>query len=78
MDIKKAVIPVAGLGKRFLPISRTIPKAMMPLFDRPILDYAISEALESEITEIFGVMSPSQNMIIDYYESDPDLSLIHI
>ena len=47
MDIKKVVIPVAGLGKRFLPISRTIPKAMMPLFDRPILDYAISEALES-------------------------------
>ena len=75
MDIKKAVIPVAGLGKRFLPISRTIPKAMMPLFDRPILDYAISEALESEITEIFVVKSPSQNMIIDYYESDPDISV---
>lgn len=73
MDIKKVVIPVAGLGKRFLPISRTIPKAMMPLFDRPILDYAISEALESDITEIFVVMSPSQNMIIDYYESAPDI-----
>ena len=73
MDIKKAVIPVAGLGKRFSPISRTIPKAMMPLIDRPVLDYAIFEAIESGINEIFVVMSPSQNMIIDYYENDPTL-----
>ena len=73
MDIKKVVIPVAGLGKRFSPISRTIPKAMMPLIDRPVLDYAIFEAIESGINEIFVVMSPSQDMIIDYYEKDPTL-----
>ena len=73
MNIDKAIIPVAGLGKRFLPISRTIPKAMIPLLDRPILDYAIFEAIEAGISEIFIVMSRSQNLIIEYFESDPDL-----
>ena len=50
--ITKAVIPAAGLGTRMLPISRTVPKEILPIVDRPSMEYLVREAVESGITDI--------------------------
>lgn len=66
--ITKAVIPVAGLGTRFLPITKSIPKEMLPIVDRPIIDYIVEEAILSGITEILFVISENKESIKKYYE----------
>lgn len=47
MQLKKAVFPVAGMGTRFLPATKSIPKEMLPIVDRPIIQYAVDEAIEA-------------------------------
>ena len=56
--IKKAVLPVAGLGTRFLPASKAIPKEMLPIIDKPLVQYAVEEAVREGINEIIFVTSP--------------------
>lgn len=68
--IKKAIIPVAGLGTRFLPITKSIPKEMLPIVDRPIIDYIVEEALLSGITEILFIISENKEVIKNYYEKN--------
>lgn len=68
--ITKAIIPVAGLGTRFLPITKSIPKEMLPIVDRPIIDYIVEEALLSGITEILFVISETKESIKKYYEKN--------
>ena len=53
--IKKAVIPVAGLGTRMLPATKAIPKELLPVYDRPIIEYLVNEAIAAGITEIILV-----------------------
>ena len=58
--IRKAVIPAAGLGTRFLPVTRSVPKELLPILDRPMLQYVVEEAAEAGITDVIVVTSPRQ------------------
>jgi len=69
----KAVIPAAGLGTRFYPISRAVPKEMLPILNVPMIDFAIKEARDSGIEEIAIITSSTKTMIEEYY---PELTHI--
>lgn len=72
-EIKKAIIPVAGLGTRFLPLSKALPKEFFPLADKPTIQYIVEEAKNSGISEIIFIVSPSQKMVLDYFQKDEAL-----
>lgn len=71
--VRKAVIPVAGLGTRFLPITKTVPKELLLLVDRPLVQYAVEEAVASGIEEIIFVTNPGKHAIESYFRPDPKL-----
>ena len=66
--IKKAVLPVAGFGTRFLPASKAIPKEMLPIIDKPLVQYAVEEAIEIGIEEIIFITSPSKYSIKKHFD----------
>ena len=66
--IKKAIFPVAGLGTRFLPATKSIPKEMLTILDRPIIEWAVLEASQSGIEEMIFVISPNKKNIIDHFK----------
>lgn len=68
MEIKKAIIPIAGLGTRFLPLSKVLPKELWPLVDKPIIQYIIKEAETSGIKEIIFVNKPGKRLVNDYFK----------
>ena len=70
--IKKAVIPAAGLGTRMLPISRAVPKEMLPIVDRPAISYLVDEAVASGITDILIITNRDKDMIEDYFDISPE------
>jgi UTP--glucose-1-phosphate uridylyltransferase len=70
MIVKKAVIPVAGLGTRFLPISKTIPKEFLPLNAKPVIQYVVENALEAGIKEFIFVISPQKRKIFERYAKE--------
>lgn len=76
MEIKKAIIPIAGLGTRFLPMSRALSKEFFPLVDKPIVQYIVDEVKKSGIDEIIFVVSPGQKTILNYFKRSPDLEKI--
>jgi UTP--glucose-1-phosphate uridylyltransferase len=71
--IRKAVFPVAGLGTRFLPATKSIPKEMLPIVDKPLIQYAVEEAVEAGIDTLIFVTSPKKRAILDHFE--PDMGL---
>ena len=71
--IRKAVIPAAGLGTRFLPATRSVPKELLPILDRPMLQYVVEEAAEAGITDVIVVTSPGKEGIAEYFQPRPDL-----
>ncbi len=71
--ITKAVIPVAGLGTRFLPITKSLPKEMLPIVDKPILSYIIDECVNAGITDILLITSPYKKIIEDYFDQSYEL-----
>jgi len=73
MDVKKAIIPIAGLGTRFLPLSRAVPKELLPLADKPLIQYAIEEAKESGIREIIFVLRKDNKKVLDFLNPSPKL-----
>lgn len=73
MRIRKAVLPVAGLGTRVLPATKAIPKELLPLVDKPTLQYIVEEAVEAGIEEIILVTSRSKRAIEDHFDSFPEL-----
>jgi UTP--glucose-1-phosphate uridylyltransferase len=73
MRIRKVVIPVAGLGTRVLPASKVIPKEMLPLVDKPTLQYIVEEAVDAGIEEVIFVTSRSKRSIEDHFDSFPEL-----
>ena len=76
MTITKAVIPVAGMGTRFLPATLSVSKVMIPIVDRPSIHYGIEELHQAGITEIIFIISPDQKSIKDYVAGKfPYLSL---
>ena len=76
MNIRKAVLPVAGLGTRVLPASKVIPKEMLPLVDKPTLQYIVEEAVAAGIREIIFVTSRSKRSIEDHFDSFPELEAV--
>lgn len=71
--VTKAVFPVAGLGTRFLPATKSIPKEIMTLVDRPLIQYAIDEARAAGIKEFIFVTSRGKNALEDYFDNAPEL-----
>ncbi len=73
MKIRKAVLPVAGLGTRVLPASKVIPKEMLPIVDKPTLQYIVEEAVAAGVEEIIFVTSRSKRSIEDHFDMFPEL-----
>lgn len=71
--IRKAIIPVAGMGTRFLPATKSTPKEMLPIVDIPSIQYIVDEAVKSGIEEILFVTSPYKNSIQDYFDRSYEL-----
>ncbi|MCQ2353738.1 MAG: UTP--glucose-1-phosphate uridylyltransferase [Clostridia bacterium] len=70
--IRKAVIPAAGLGTRMLPISRAVPKEMLPIVDKPAISYLVEECAQSGITEVLIITGRNKNAMEDYFDYSPE------
>lgn len=73
MKIRKAVIPAAGLGTRMLPVTKTVPKEMLPMVDRPVLQYVVEEAVEAGIEDILIITNRGKDVMEDYFDYAPEL-----
>ena len=73
MSIRKVVIPAAGWGTRFLPVSKTVPKEALPLVDRPVIQYAVEEAVASGADQVILVSSQNKKAVEDYFDRTFDL-----
>lgn len=73
--IRKAVFPVAGLGTRFLPATKASPKEMLPVVDKPLIQYAVEEAIEAGITELIFVTSSTKRSIEDHFDKSYELEV---
>lgn len=76
MKIKKAVIPVAGLGTRFLPATKTVPKELLPIVDTPAIQYVVQEAVDSGISEVIFVTGRNKDSIEDHFDENPELEQV--
>ena len=72
-NVRKAIFPVAGLGTRFLPATKSIPKEIMTLVDRPLIDYAVEEARAAGIEDFIFVTSRGKSALSDYFDTAPEL-----
>ena len=73
MKVRKAVIPAAGLGTRMLPATKTVPKEMLPMVDKPVIQYIIEEAVASGIEDILIVTNRAKSAMDDYFDYYPEL-----
>ncbi len=73
MKVRKAVFPVAGLGTRFLPATKAIPKEMLPLVDKPLIQYVVEEACQSGLREAIMVTGRGKSAIEDHFDASPEL-----
>ncbi|XOV79151.1 MAG: UTP--glucose-1-phosphate uridylyltransferase GalU [Aestuariibacter sp.] len=73
MKVTKAVIPVAGLGTRMLPATKAIPKEMLPIVDKPLIQYVVNECVEAGLTEIVLVTHASKNSIENHFDTSFEL-----
>ena len=73
MRVRKAVIPAAGMGTRFLPATKAIPKEMLPLVDKPGIQYVVEEAVRAGITDILIVTGRSKKAVEDHFDRSPEL-----
>ncbi len=73
MMIKKAVLPVAGMGTRFFPATKVVPKELLPLGNKPVIQYLVEEAVSSGIEEIIFVISKGKELIKDHFLHNPNL-----
>ena len=71
--VRKAVLPVAGLGTRFLPATKAMPKEMLPVVDKPLIQYAVEECIASGIEHVVFVTGRRKNAIEDHFDSNPEL-----
>ena len=76
MKVRKAVIPVAGLGTRFLPATKAVPKELLPIIDIPSIQYVVQEAVDSGIEEIIFVTGRGKDGIEDHFDEAPELEQI--
>ena len=73
MKVRKAVIPAAGLGTRVLPATKSIPKEMLPIVDKPAIQYIVEEAVKSGIEEILIITSRGKSTMEDHFDRSPEL-----
>lgn len=73
MKVRKAVIPAAGLGTRMLPATKTVPKEMLPMVDKPVIQYIIEEAVSAGIEDILIVTNRAKSAMDDYFDYYPEL-----
>jgi UTP--glucose-1-phosphate uridylyltransferase len=73
MQIKKALITCAGFGTRFLPISKTIQKEMLPILNRPMIDYVVADCVSAGINEIIFVVKEGENKLVEHFYSETGL-----
>jgi len=76
MDIRKAVFPAAGFGTRFLPVTKAIPKEMLPLLDKPLIQYSVEEAKESGLEEVIIVTGMGKTAIEDHFDVSFELEIL--
>jgi UTP--glucose-1-phosphate uridylyltransferase len=77
VQIKKAIFPIAGLGTRFLPLSKAVPKELLPLVDRPLIQYLLEEAMASGLKEAVFITRPNEKKeILDYFKKTPKLEKV--
>ena len=72
-EVKAAVFPVAGRGTRFLPATKASPKEMLPIVDKPLIQYAVEEAIDAGATKLIFITGSSKRAIEDHFDSDPEL-----
>ena len=75
MKIKKAVIPAAGLGTRFLPVTKSMPKEMLPLLNVPAIHYVVEEAVLSGIDDVIIITGRGKRSIEDYFDDNPEINM---
>ncbi|MDH7517798.1 MAG: UTP--glucose-1-phosphate uridylyltransferase GalU [Candidatus Thermoplasmatota archaeon] len=75
MKIKKAVIPAAGLGTRFLPVTKSMPKEMLPIIDTPAIHYVVKEAIDSGLDDIIIITGRGKKPLEDYFDESPELEM---
>ena len=75
MTLKKAVIPAAGLGTRFLPATKSMPKEMLPIIDTPAIHYVVKEAVEAGLDDIIIITGRGKRSIEDYFDESPELEM---
>ena len=73
MKVNKAVIVAAGWGTRFLPVTKSQPKEMLPLIDKPLIQYAVEEAVSSGMKQVVVITAPGKQVISDYFAPAPEL-----
>ena len=73
MEIKKAVIPAAGLGTRFLPVTMSLPKELLPILEKPMLQYVVEEAVEAGVEQVIIVTAPGKESTAAYFQPQPEL-----
>jgi len=71
--IRKAVFPVAGMGTRFLPATKAMPKEMLPIVDKPLIQYAVEEVIAAGITDLIFITGRNKRAIEDHFDSAPEL-----
>ncbi len=71
--LRKAVFPVAGIGTRLLPVTKTCPKEMLPIINRPLIQYAVDEAVAAGITQLIFVVSRTKHAICEYFDAANEL-----
>jgi len=75
-EVKKAIIPVAGLATRFLPLSKAVPKELWPLVDKPVIQHIAEEVKEAGIKNIIFVTKPKNKVVLDYFKPSPIMEKI--
>jgi UTP--glucose-1-phosphate uridylyltransferase len=68
--VRKAIVPVAGLGTRFLPYTKAIPKEMLPIINKPTIQYIVDEAIASGIEEIIFITAQGKDAVVDHFDRD--------
>ncbi|MBP6892674.1 UTP--glucose-1-phosphate uridylyltransferase [Candidatus Babeliales bacterium] len=76
IKISKLIIPAAGIGSRFLPITKSIPKEMLPLSNKPAIEYIVQEGCDAGIDNMLIILSPDKNIIIDYFSYNHHLEQV--
>ncbi len=76
MKVRKAVFPAAGLGTRFLPVTKAIPKEMLPLVDKPLIQYCVEEAIASGIEDIIIITGRGKTAIEDHFDTSKELEIL--